>query len=101
MYKDLATTEYPAIPCHIGPTLSHKEKMGSCSVPSELLKIEHGTRYAVSDINKRGSYFSSWLRGTRYAVNDIFKRGSCLSSWLRGTRYAVYDINKTGNCFSS
>ena len=45
-----------------------------------------GTRYAVSDIYRRGSCLSSWLRGARYAVSDMYKRGSYLSSWVRAVR---------------
>ena len=30
--------------------------------------------------------------GTWYAVSDIYRRESCLSSWLRGMWYTVSDI---------
>ena len=39
---------------------------------SELLKIERGTRFAVSEIYKRGS-----------CLGDIYKRGSCLAVYTR------------------
>jgi len=44
----------------------------------------------VSDICKRRSCLSSWLRSTRYAVSDICKGRSCLSSWVRGTQCAIW-----------
>jgi len=51
-----------------------------------------GTRYAVSDIYKRGNFLSSWI------LAIINKREICVSSWLRGRRYAVSDLCKRRGC---
>ena len=45
------------------------------------------TRYAESDIYKRGSCISRWLRGTQRV---IYTRESCVSRWLRGTLRVIY-----------